>query len=305
MSASHRPPRCADAAERRGDPLAGSAVPVARWLLVEQPGPWGREALTQSRLDVDVAAHLGTVAREVGARVLLVRRHGRAGRHGHGRRHWAVADSRPGSESLRWGRYDDERELLDLDPATLVGPPAAAGPAETVYLVCTHARHDTCCAVRGRGVAAALDDVAPGRVWECSHVGGCRFAANVVVLPHGLYYGRVGPASAPALVEATDHGHVVADLLRGRSSLSGAAQAAEHHARRVLAGPDVTRLDAFRALRERGLGGGRVEVRLLRTRTDQVVDVTVAREDTAAPTLLTCAATRPAAPQGWRLAGLR
>ena len=53
----------------------------------------------------------------------------------------------------------------------------------------------------------------PADVWECSHLGGDRFAANVVVLPHGFYYGQV-PGDG-------------AELVRGaRARAGGAAVAA-------------------------------------------------------------------------------
>src|SRR3712207_7671633 len=48
----------------RGDSLVATAPPAQRWLLVEQPGPWGQEALTQSRFDGDVAPRL--THREIG-----------------------------------------------------------------------------------------------------------------------------------------------------------------------------------------------------------------------------------------------
>lgn len=305
MTAETRHPRCSDAAEQRDDPRAGSASPVLRWLLVEQPGPWGRDAVMESRLDHDVAAGLTRRAAAAGVRVLLIRRHGRAGHAPQGRRHWALATSRPGEEAVRWGRFQDDEELLDL-PLTGPLPPEGDGaphhdPTRAVYLVCAHGRHDTCCAVRGRGVAAALDAQAPGQVWECSHVGGCRFAANVVVLPHGLYYGGTTPESTTALVEATAAGRVVPGLLRGRSALPAAAQAAEHHAREQLGGEDLTAVDAFRLLGSSQAGDGSQLVRLAVTGTDRVLQVAVARVATGAPALLTCAARRPGAPSGWQL----
>ncbi len=88
---------------------------------------------------------------------------------------------------------------------------------EPVFLACTHGRHDTCCAERGRPVAAALSQTHPEVSWEVSHIGGDRFAGNVLVLPDGLYYGRVSPDTAPALVESHLSGHLTLDLLRGRS----------------------------------------------------------------------------------------
>lgn len=306
MTPPARTPRCSDAAEQRGDPAAGSASPVSRWFLLEQPGPWGRDALMSSRLDPGVAAAVSRRAASSGARVLLVRRHGRAGHTPQGRRHWALVDSRPGHEALRWGRFEQDHELLDvpLDGPVVAQPHEGPGdPTRPVYLACAHGRHDTCCAVRGREVAAALDELAPGRVWECSHVGGCRFAANVVVLPHGLYYGGVTPASAVGLVEATESGHVVPDLLRGRSSLPAAVQAAQHHARQVLAVGE-TRLTDLRPVGTRATGDGPVVVDLARAGTGRVLQVTVTQGPTGPPTLLTCAATRPSSPLGWELVSL-
>lgn len=304
MTAPHRPPRCADAAGERGDPRAGTAVPVTRWFLLEQPGPWGRDALLQSRLDAGVAGQVSRRAAAAGARVLLVRRHGRAGHTTHHRRHWALVDSRPGSEAVRWGRFEADEELLDVALDGPVVPEAHGGPGDPdrpAYLACAHGRHDTCCAVRGREVAAALDALAPGRVWECSHVGGCRFAANVVVLPHGLYYGGVTPASAAGLVEATEAGLVVPGLLRGRSSLPAAVQAAQHHARQALAGQALG-VDALLPLASRRLDDGSVAVELGGTGPGLVVTV---RQVASGPaTLLTCAASRAATPLAWELVEL-
>jgi hypothetical protein len=100
-----------------------------------------------------------------------------------------------------------------------------------MYLVCTHGRHDACCALRGRAVAAKLATHRPGQVWECSHIGGDRFAPNVLVLPHGLTYGRVEPARALDLIAAQERREVVVDLLRGRSVFRPPVQAAQHFAR--------------------------------------------------------------------------
>ena len=45
-------------------------------------------------------------------------------------------------------------------------------------------------------MAAALAAAHPEETWEVSHIGGDRFAGNLLVLPHGLYYGRLDPAAA-------------------------------------------------------------------------------------------------------------
>ena len=107
--------RCAVAAGLRGDPMTGSAAPAAGFLLVEQPGGWGRQALTSSRLDPGVGAVLSARAIAVGLRVLLIRR---PGRHpAPVRRSWAVVSARPGREVTWWGEFgaDEELRALPLD----------------------------------------------------------------------------------------------------------------------------------------------------------------------------------------------
>jgi len=217
--------RCSVQALVRGDTGVATASPAQRWLLVEQPGPWGMDALTQSRFDPAVAPRLVHRARAEGLRVLLVRRPG--DRLADSQRRWAYADGRPGAEGLWWSVRDSDAELVDAPWDGSVGE-RADGP---VYLVCAHGGHDACCALRGRPLARTMpaDDV-----WECSHLGGCRFASNVLVLPHGFYYGQV-PGDGAELVAAHAAGRVALPWLRGRSGVSAPVQAAQHTARAELA----------------------------------------------------------------------
>lgn len=200
--------------------MLGTAFPAARLLLVEQPGPWGRRGLCDSRFDPAIAAALEHRVTQAGFRVQAVRRPGRTARGA--RRHWAIVDTRNERQSLHFGTFDADAELLEL-PLDDHGGTRADVP---VYLVCAHGKHDACCALRGRSVAAAIEEFSPGQVWETSHLGGDRFAANVLVLPSGLLYGRVLPFAAKEFVAAADAGEVVGALLRGRIGLPPAGQAA-------------------------------------------------------------------------------
>ena len=183
----------------------------------------------------------------------------------------------------------DLAELASLDLAALgagarPGWTPMAGP---LLAVCTHGRHDACCAERGRPVAAALTAEHPDLTWEVSHVGGDRFAANLVVLPQGVYYGGVDAGSAPRVVGAWLDGHLVLDHLRGRSTLPMPVQAAEVALRRHLG---ETRLDAVEPRGHRR-DGDLVTARFTVGGTSH--DVTV-RQGLAAPARLTCRAPRDA-----------
>lgn len=289
-----RPPsgadRCAPAAQRRGDELAGTASPVTRWLLVEQPGHWGRDALRDSHIEPAIGRRLAEAASGAGVRLVMIRRPGRV--PATDARAWAYVDSRPGHEDVRWGTYRAHTELLAAVDGSAGRPDTAP-----VYLVCAHSRHDACCAIRGRPVAAALGRLRPGQVWECSHIGGDRFAANVVVLPEGLYYGHVSPQSAADIVLAYDAGHVVPSLLRGRSSLPAPVQAAQHHARLRL---DESQIVALAPRRVDRIGEQSWRVVLAHGDRDATVLV---RGEVAPAQRLTCSSGRPESVRVFRFAG--
>jgi hypothetical protein len=232
--------RCALRAQLRGDPMIGTAFPAARMFLVEQPGSWGRDGLRDSDFDRTVAQRVVQRAHEAGLRTQAIRRPGRVAAPD--RRSWAVADTT--LESVVWGTFGDDAELLDV-------PLDAKADSDTapVYLVCTHSKHDACCALRGRPVAAALDELRPGRVWETTHLGGDRFAANVLVLPSGLLYGHVPVEAAEGFVAAAESDQVLSGLLRGRVGHPPAVQAALAHAYDRLAVLNRRELDVVSSVR--------------------------------------------------------
>jgi hypothetical protein len=252
----------------------------------------------QSRFDPQVAPLLARRSRAEGVRLLLVRRPD--DRLADSGRRWAYVDSRPGHEQLRWSVRSADADLLDVPWDGSVGEPAT-GPT---YLVCTHGGHDACCALRGRPLARALPVATPAGVWESSHVGGCRFAANVVVLPHGFYYGQV-PGDGAELVAAHEHGRVALPWLRGRSGVPGPVQAAQHAARTELGllGVDDLQPRGSRSLTPPGAEVERFEVTLAGPGRDVVV--TVESSPSAVPARLTCRAVHPTHPRQWRLLALR
>ena len=218
------------------EPSAASAPEASRaWLLIEHPGPWPHEAAGAAQ--PGPLAELVSSAEEFGLRVQMIRRPGRrqvddvrsvflgwtAGREPF-LRHAEVSASTPELA---------ERDLKEL--AAGIVPSFGVGWGDPVFLVCTHGKRSACCARFGTPLAQALAARHPGQVWETTHVGGHRFAANLVILPHGLYYGPVGAGPAAAAIDAYQRGSVLPDRYRGRAGQARADQEAEY-ARLVEAG---------------------------------------------------------------------
>jgi len=290
-------PRCSAEARRLGDPLAGTASHVRNWLLLEQPGAWGIDPLFDSRLPGPVARALHERAHGLKIRLILIRR---PDRRPDGLNvflaHTGGTRTRP---ALFRGVVDDPASLLDLDLRPLhAGKPVGFGERieGPLFLVCTNGRHDVCCAERGRPVFRALAGEFPERTWECSHIGGDRFAGNVVCFPHGIYYGWVEPAEAPALARAYERGRLDLRRYRGRSSWPVEIQAAEHALRERLGLVSVGDLMPVRRVAG---GNGVVEV----TFQDGSGNQHAVRIGPAArePRYLTCRAEAPTVPRAFEV----
>jgi hypothetical protein len=266
---------CATLSRALEEPLYGTASVVRGWVLLEQAGPWGMEAVTESRLDPDLARALHRAAEAAHLRLLLIRRPGRGASQP---RTCFVAHTSRRGRWLERRRLDDPAELLELDMARVVAgerPGFGEEATEPVYLACTNGRHDRCCATYGRPLALALQASHGELVWESSHVGGDRFAGNLVCLPDGHYFGRVGPADAERVVGLHRKGALDLDHWRGCCVDPPVVQAAEWFARRRagLVGVDDLVLDGrdrleggVDAVRFRRAGGGRLRVVLRSTR---------------------------------------
>lgn len=213
---------CSDASVRAGEPIAGSASTCAELVLVSWPKrAWGADALDSTGLPASLPGWLAARAadgRKVALRLVsrpdtstdLVTAMG-----------WTAAGS--------W-RVDGvpPAELAErMDAATGVG-------ARPALVVCTHGRHDACCALHGQGLAEqARGEVARRgldlEVWESTHLGGHRFAATAISLPSGHMHGRLRPADAAALVDhaaGVSQGPIL-DLYRGSVFQGEAQQVAE------------------------------------------------------------------------------
>lgn len=212
--------RCATEARSRDDQLAGTASRAHGWVVIEHPGPWPFAGFAELDLADDLKHAVRQAALTAGMRILLIRRHGRQPRRAS--RSWGVLryDAR-GDHRQEWGTWSQESDLAEIIAA--IDRPGETGHPP-LYLACTHGIHDACCAIRGRPIAGALSQHWPENTWECSHVGGDRYAGNLLVVPDGIYFGDVAAPTAVTVVQQLREGLVAADHLRGYADLQPAQQ---------------------------------------------------------------------------------
>lgn len=222
--------RCAVLYREAGLPIIGSApADMTGWLLLEHPGPWPRKGVPD-----DVAPQLRAWLDATPERVQLIRRV-----DGRRLRRTTRVYLSLGFGSLAVVELAEPDRLLDhiaaIDAARAAGLAVPAGfeaTSERPLLVCTHGRRDRCCAQWGRPAAVTLAAARPDQVWETTHLGGHRFAVNLVAPPSPFYFGQIRPVHIVEVAESVLTGQVPTDLLRGRSGVSEFAQAAELFVRR-------------------------------------------------------------------------
>lgn len=283
---------CSDAARLRGDDNTATAARVDVWILVELPITWGRDPITEAALPPTVRDALRRASHEIPrSRVVFIRK--RVECLGATRVYIVRSGPHTGATRLDLDAIDDVATV----PFTSIANDTTAPAARPLVLVCTHGQHDSCCGRRGYPLFDALRKRDDLEVWQCSHIGGDRFAANAVILPWGLYYGPVEPRDAGALAESLAREEIFLPAYRGRSSTSRPVQAAETFVRRER---NILARDAFELISRTTLDNGHVQIHL-RDRSGGMHDVTIEQLTSAQTAMLTCAAKAPSTVPRFRL----
>jgi hypothetical protein len=276
----------------------GTASVGQVWILLEYPFAWGPHALEDSNLPLPVKNHLKRALKAITHAKLLFIKQERARLT---ERSLFVVRCRESQPFIQKFTLDDYNQLTEIDFAAVAS--AQQGSGETIssdplFLVCTHGRRDKCCAKFGYPIYKSLRENRDHAVWQSSHVGGDRFAANLLCFPHGLFYAHVTEELGSVIVREYEAERITLENYRGRACFSNAVQAAEIFARTESGLRELTalhRLYSARIAEESWL------VRFLETGKDRVHNVQVSRVMSEFQSLITCHATEARSVPQFRL----
>lgn len=265
----------------------GTASVGEVWLLVEYTEPWGPKALEDSSLSREVKNYLNQLIRRIPrARLLFIkqeRRHQRSF-------NFFIIRSREQHPFIIRFELDDYEKLREryLDVAAVAaGEKTLDGElvTEPLYLVCTHGKRDKCCAKFGFPLYKTLREGRDGVVWQSSHVGGDRFAANLLCFPHGLFYAHMTDESALEIVSRYERGQIVLDKFRGRACYSYPVQSAEFFIRRETG---LTGINELRGLSNERLDGNGWRVRFTTPDAKEIHEAVIKRRTSDFQNYITC-----------------
>lgn len=234
---------CSIFSSQLGEALFGTASRADVWFLLEYNGAWGQKAFKESLIPGNIKSYFSAFLDSVpNSKLLLIK--SRPGLLEPGISFF-VAKADEKRQALYEFNLDGYEDLLKLDlQAILAGSTAYERYRrdDPLFLVCTNGRRDACCATNGLPTYMAMFSAAGSEAWQSTHLGGHRFAGNSVCLPHGIYYGRLTPADAEAIVDSYRRGEILLEHFRGRACFSPAVQAAEYYLRQQ---SGILGLDAF------------------------------------------------------------
>lgn len=220
-------------------PIFGTAAPAKSiWLLLEVPHPWAGRALENNDLPAVVQELLTRWQEQVPeAQLAFIKKE----QVRHRRRRFFVAVAGENDRRLYRFLLDDIADLAGFDLESIVqddGRHEQHRLAHPLFLVCTNGRRDRCCAKFGlpvyQSLCRALEKERDGaeQVWQCTHLGGHRYAPVVAALPVGLTVRLENDFADQAIfLEAVKENRLWLDGYRGRSCFERPVQAAEYYLR--------------------------------------------------------------------------
>ncbi|GAB4580359.1 MAG: sucrase ferredoxin [Anaerolineales bacterium] len=282
---------CSTSSRKAGEQLFGTATRADYWLALEVPQMWGKKAFEDSNLPAPIKSHLDTLLQATpNVRLQLIKRG--TGFAGDDFALFVAVnhEEQPNLYEFRLSRYED---LLTLDIPGIFAERQEFWQyerKEPLFLVCTNGKRDPCCTKYGLPVYEALRAHAGQEAWQTSHVGGHRFAANVVTLPHGVFYGYLSVEDIPTIVDAQRAGTVHLPRFRGRSCYEEHVQAADTFLRQRTG---LLELYRFKLIEVTNLTADEWMFHFRDLRTKQTYCVQVRREPAPIPVFKSCGEEAP------------
>jgi hypothetical protein len=276
---------CSQLSLEANEQLFGTASKVDVWFLLEYVDTWAAKAFEASKLPQSVKDRLFSYLSSIpNSRIQLIKQSSRSTPP---IAFYVVISSEldPVLYKFQFTRYED---LLTINIPKLLDHNSEYGnlaSEEPLYLVCTNGNRDKCCAKFGLQVYREMSKYGEDAIWQCTHIGGHRFAANVLCFPHGICYGRVMDDEVSALMEEYRQERIYLQRYRGRSCYTPHVQAADYFLR---AGTEIKDISGFRLLKVQDINQDGWIVRFSETNNGKIHSVHISLQKSAFKNYLSC-----------------
>lgn len=219
---------CSIAAQMGKENLAGTAASFQRYILLEYPYPFKEKAIKESSLSTSLKTYLETYLTNNYGKLLLIRQEEKKEKNFH----VFFYDSL--NSCLNKQTFPNYEALHATDLDHCFAKNTAHQVTESQYFICTNGTRDQCCAKFGYPIYKQFQAIKPQQTWQCSHIGGHRFAPTGLFLPMGIYYGHMQVEHIAQMIQTDAQKALSLNHYRGRTAYKKPEQAAEYFLRQQL-----------------------------------------------------------------------
>lgn len=221
---------CFDNSLQASEQIFATAPNVNFWILIEYKDFWEEKAFNNCDIDIEVKNVIRDLAGQYPkSRIQLIRNELSSKDH----IKLYIAVTKETEKKVYEFRVISYQDILKIDFER--GLSEKTLKSQPLLLVCTHGSHDKCCGEKGLELFGHLSKHEKDfEVWQTTHLGGHRFAANILILPGGIYYGRINKENYVKIRDSYFDSKLETGFLRGRCFYHPDVQAAEYFFRSEL-----------------------------------------------------------------------
>ncbi|MGI9533688.1 MAG: sucrase ferredoxin [Thermodesulfobacteriota bacterium] len=224
---------CKESSSNAGEHLYGTVPRVDHWFLLEYRDHWEKDSLEKSSVSRDVKNEMHNLLESFKNSRFQLIKSDNSGDNDICFYYINSTEFQPKAYKFVLNNYED---IMQLNLADLIerGDINDSVTDEVLVLVCTHGSYDSCCGKYGVQVYNEIQNNSKIKVWRTTHVGSHRFSANLVMLPQGIYYGRVNTENVGEIINSHLNNEIYLDCFRGRCCYSQPSQVSDFFLRREL-----------------------------------------------------------------------
>jgi len=272
---------CFDNSLQASEQIFSTAPNINFWILIEYSSHWEEKAFNNSDIQIEVKNMIRSLAGKYPkSRIQLIRNEDKSNDH----INLYIAITKETDKKVYEYRVKSYQDILNIDFDSEMSDKHLT--SKPLMLVCTHGSYDNCCGEKGLELFYHLSKKEKYfKVWQTTHLGGHRFAANILILPGGIYYGRINRDNYKKIKNSYINNKLEIDLLRGRCFYHPDVQAAEYYLRSEL---NYSYLNNLYLISKSTTEDGTIDVRFKNEDSNKVFELTIEKNDKALQLLASC-----------------
>jgi hypothetical protein len=218
---------CSEKSNEIREQIQGTAPSFQYIFLLEYESYWDSKPLLNNTINKDVLKYMFSAIKLLGNAKMLFIKSDKSTKKGGLKLFLINTSFKEGNyKVIEFNNYND---ILLIDLINIITDNDEMTDKEILYLVCTNGKKDKCCAKYGFPIYQNLKkNISNEQIWQCTHIGGDRFAPNIITFPNGAHYGHLKVDEIEKFLSTTLDGNIYLEKYRGKSKYNKYEQAAEY-----------------------------------------------------------------------------